>query len=43
MVNGFIGRRHELGLLDDLLNPVRTGGRSGRPGKSPSIIGISPV
>jgi AAA+ ATPase superfamily predicted ATPase len=38
-VNGFIGRRHELGLLDDLLNPVRTGGRSGRSGRAVLIRG----
>lgn len=33
-MNGFVGRREELGLLDDLLIPVRTGGRSGRPGRA---------
>ncbi len=30
-MNGFIGCQTELGLLDDLLHPVKTGGRSGRP------------
>ncbi|MCK2252932.1 MULTISPECIES: ATP-binding protein [unclassified Crossiella] len=38
-VNGFIGRRRELGLLTDLLEPVRTGGRSGRPGRAVLIRG----
>jgi len=38
-VNGFIGRRAELGLLDDLLAPVRTGGRSGRPGRAVLLRG----
>ncbi|ROQ68130.1 hypothetical protein EDD93_2586 [Streptomyces sp. 840.1] len=38
-MDGFIGRRTELGLLDDLLRPVRTGGRSGRPGRAVLIRG----
>ncbi|MFB0625820.1 ATP-binding protein [Streptomyces sp. AB3(2024)] len=38
-MNGFIGRRNELGLLEDLLSPVRTGGRSGRPGRAVLIRG----
>lgn len=38
-VNGFIGRRNELGLLEDLLSPVRSGGRSGRPGRAVLIRG----
>ncbi|MEU9359494.1 ATP-binding protein [Streptomyces sp. NPDC048301] len=38
-MNGFVGRRTELGLLDDLLAPVRTGGRSGRPGRAVLIRG----
>ncbi|MFB7763294.1 ATP-binding protein [Streptomyces xiamenensis] len=38
-MNGFIGRRTELGLLDDLLTPVRTGGRTGRPGRAVLIRG----
>ncbi|WP_329615298.1 AAA family ATPase [Streptomyces brevispora] len=38
-MNGFIGRRTELALLDDLLGPVKTGGRSGRPGRAVLIRG----
>ena len=38
-MNGFIGRRAELGLLDDLLAPVRTGGRIGRPGRAVLVRG----
>lgn len=38
-MNGFIGRRAELGLLDGLLAPVRTGGRSGRPGRAVLLRG----
>ncbi|MFF3159959.1 ATP-binding protein [Streptomyces sp. NPDC057910] len=38
-MNGFIGRRHELGLLEDLLSSVRSGGRSGRPGRAVLIRG----
>ncbi|MEO3765181.1 DUF234 domain-containing protein [Streptomyces sp. B5E4] len=38
-MNGFIGRRTELSLLDDLLRPVKTGGRSGRPGRAVLIRG----
>ncbi|MBB4677161.1 ATP-binding protein [Crossiella cryophila] len=38
-MNGFIGRRRELDLLTELLVPVRTGGRSGRPGRAVLIRG----
>ncbi|TGB13310.1 DUF234 domain-containing protein [Streptomyces sp. MZ04] len=38
-MNGFIGRRTELGLLEDLLQPVATGGRGGRPGRAVLIRG----
>jgi uncharacterized protein len=38
-VDGFIGRRTELSLLEDLLEPVRSGGRSGRPGRAVLIRG----
>ncbi|MGW7366661.1 ATP-binding protein [Streptomyces sp. NPDC054841] len=38
-MNGFIGRRAELRLLDDLLRPVKTGGRGGRPGRAVLIRG----
>nr|WSY54818.1 ATP-binding protein [Streptomyces sp. NBC_00886] len=38
-MDGFIGRRSELSQLDDLLSPVRTGGRSGRPGRAALIRG----
>ncbi|MFD7336242.1 ATP-binding protein [Streptomyces violascens] len=38
-MNGFIGRRAELGHLDDLLKPVMTGGRGGRPGRAVLIRG----
>ncbi|MFD6586828.1 ATP-binding protein [Streptomyces anulatus] len=38
-MNGFVGRRTELGLLDDLLTPVRAGGRNGRPGRAVLIRG----
>lgn len=38
-MNGFIGRRTELGLLEDLLEPVATGGRGGRPGRAVLIRG----
>ncbi|MEU4840068.1 ATP-binding protein [Nocardia testacea] len=38
-VDGFIGRRAELALLDELLEPVREGGRSGRPGRAVLIRG----
>jgi AAA+ ATPase superfamily predicted ATPase len=38
-MNGFIGRRTELGHLDDLLHPVKTGGRGGRPGRAVLIRG----
>ncbi|WP_344290507.1 ATP-binding protein [Streptomyces synnematoformans] len=38
-MDGFIGRRYELDLLEDLLAPVRTGGRSGRPGRAVLLRG----
>ncbi|HEY9438721.1 MAG TPA: DUF234 domain-containing protein [Streptomyces sp.] len=38
-MNGFIGRRAELAHLDDLLTPVRTGGRGGRPGRAVLVRG----
>ncbi|OEV30574.1 ATPase [Streptomyces nanshensis] len=38
-MNGFIGRRVELGLLDSLLDDVRSGGRGGRPGRAVLIRG----
>ncbi|MFI2352650.1 ATP-binding protein [Streptomyces sp. NPDC019443] len=38
-MNGFIGRRTELGHLDDLLHPVKTGGLGGRPGRAVLIRG----
>ncbi|NBM19857.1 DUF234 domain-containing protein [Streptomyces sp. GC420] len=38
-MNGFVGRRRELGLLESLLTPVRTGGRGGRPGRAVLIRG----
>ena len=38
-MNGFIGRRTELGLLNDMLHPVKTGGRGGRPGRAVLIRG----
>ncbi len=39
MVDGFVGRQHELAQLGDLLNLVRSGGRTGRPGKAVLIRG----
>jgi hypothetical protein len=36
---GFVGRQGELALLDELLEPVRTGGRTGRPGRAVLIRG----
>ena len=33
MADGFVGRQRELALLDELIEPVRTGGRTGRPGR----------
>jgi uncharacterized protein len=39
MANGFVGRRRELGQLNELLEPVRTGGRTGRPGRAVLIRG----
>lgn len=38
-MNGFIGRRAELSLLEGLLRPVKDGGRSGRPGRAVLIRG----
>ncbi|UGY91494.1 ATP-binding protein [Streptomyces gobiensis] len=38
-MDGFIGRKAELASLNDLLAPVRTGGRSGRPGRAVLIRG----
>ncbi|HWM39743.1 MAG TPA: DUF234 domain-containing protein [Streptomyces sp.] len=38
-MDGFIGRRTELGLLEGLLSTVRSGGRSGRPGRAVLIRG----
>ncbi|MFG2778170.1 ATP-binding protein [Streptomyces prunicolor] len=38
-MNGFIGRRRELSLLEDLLAPVRAGGRGGRSGRAVLIRG----
>jgi hypothetical protein len=39
MVGGFVGRQHELAQLGDLLDLVRTGGRTGRPGRAVLIRG----
>lgn len=39
MAEGFVGRQAELALLDELLEPVRTGGRTGRPGRAVLIRG----
>ncbi|MER7793440.1 DUF234 domain-containing protein [Streptomyces sp. NPDC097640] len=38
-MDGFVGRRAELNLLDELLAPVRTGGRGGRRGRAVLIRG----
>ena len=38
-MDGFIGRKAELALLDEQLAPVRTGGRTGRPGRALLIRG----
>lgn len=38
-MDGFVGRKAELAALEDLLTPVRTGGRSGRPGRAVMIRG----
>lgn len=38
-MDGFVGRRGELRLLDELLTSVRTGGRGGRPGRAVLIRG----
>jgi AAA+ ATPase superfamily predicted ATPase len=39
LTGGFVGRRRELAQLADLLEPVRTGGRTGRPGRAVLIRG----
>jgi len=39
MVGGFVGRQHELAQLGDLLDLVRSGGRTGRPGRAVLIRG----
>ena len=39
MPGGFVGRQHELAQLGDLLDLVRTGGRTGRPGRAVLIRG----
>lgn len=39
MPGGFVGRQDELAQLGDLLNLVRTGGRTGRPGRAVLIRG----
>lgn len=39
MTGGFVGRQHELAQLSDLLNLVRSGGRTGRPGRAVLIRG----
>lgn len=38
-MDGFVGRRRELRLLDELLAAVRDGGRGGRPGRAVLIRG----
>ncbi|MBB1254513.1 AAA family ATPase [Streptomyces sp. OF3] len=38
-MDGFVGRRAELGALADLLEPVRSGGRGGRRGRAVLIRG----
>ena len=39
MSDGFVGRQHELAQLSELLDMVRTGGRTGRPGRAVLIRG----
>jgi hypothetical protein len=39
MTGGFVGRQHELAQLGDLLDRVRTGGRTGHPGRAVLIRG----
>jgi len=39
VAEGFVGRQKELALLDELMEPVRTGGRTGRPGRAVLIRG----
>jgi AAA+ ATPase superfamily predicted ATPase len=39
MSSGFVGRQHELAQLNGLLDQVRTGGRTGRPGRAVLIRG----
>ncbi|SFS67025.1 ATP-binding protein [Saccharopolyspora flava] len=38
-MDGFIGRRAELGMLDDLIAPVQKGSRTGRPGRAVLLRG----
>ncbi|TDC31171.1 ATP-binding protein [Kribbella albertanoniae] len=38
-MSGFVGRRVELGVLEELLTAVRDGGRVGRPGRAVSVRG----
>jgi uncharacterized protein len=39
MSSGFVGRQHELAQLTGLLDLVRTGGRTGCPGRAVLIRG----
>jgi uncharacterized protein len=39
VADGFVGRQRELALLGELMEPVRTGGRTGRPGRAVLIRG----
>jgi AAA+ ATPase superfamily predicted ATPase len=39
MTGGFVGRQHELAELGELLDRVRAGGRTGRPGRAVLIRG----
>src|SRR5271154_5639334 len=39
MSSGFVGRQRELAQLNGLLDQVRTGGRTGRPGRAVLIRG----
>lgn len=39
MAGGFVGRASELAMLDELLEPVRTGGRTGRNGRAVLVRG----
>ncbi|KNE79139.1 ATP-binding protein [Streptomyces xinghaiensis] len=38
-MDGFIGRRSELAHLDDLMDKVRSGSRTGRPGRALLVRG----